>query len=335
MTKGRESLMPDPNVRSDSVNVERVMEQIRSRIHEKRGVDYTEPQIQEMADVKLEKILDPRGIRSDLLEQFLKRQPASQPPEVTAEAMRTSKLFDSTSAPIRFIRRLLRPILKLFINPAPLVQVLQGGARDLLFFELIHNLAVETTRLGVEVKNLKMKVESLTGRLEFNERRVRALESAVVYKPSGEEPVAPPPAPRPSPPPPRNDYYRPPAPAFNASAASPSASGGSAPSVTPASTGDRPPQAGGPPFVQGDGPGQRRRRRRRRGRRSGGGPAGPSGPPSASPGGQPNPPNASGADAAPGTDVPRAEPASERAAEPRAHEPAPDSGSSGHEPDSQ
>ena len=65
--------MPDFNVRSDSVNVEQIMEQIRARIREKRGVDYTEQQIRELAAVKLEKFLDPRGVRSDLLEQFRKR----------------------------------------------------------------------------------------------------------------------------------------------------------------------------------------------------------------------------------------------------------------------
>ena len=37
--------------------------------------------------------------------------------------------------------------------------------------------------MAIEVKNLKMRVESLTSRLEFNERRARALESVVVYKP--------------------------------------------------------------------------------------------------------------------------------------------------------
>ena len=51
-----------------------------------------------------------------------------------------------------------------------------------LQYEVLHNLVIETTRLGIEVKNLKMRVESLTGRLEFNERRARALESVVVYK---------------------------------------------------------------------------------------------------------------------------------------------------------
>ncbi len=37
--------MADFNIRSDSVNVEQIMRQIRARIREKRGVDYTEQQI--------------------------------------------------------------------------------------------------------------------------------------------------------------------------------------------------------------------------------------------------------------------------------------------------
>ena len=67
--------MSDFNVRSDSIDVEQIMEQIRSRIREKRGVDYTEQQLRELAAVKLEKFLDPRGVRSDLLEQFKQHQP--------------------------------------------------------------------------------------------------------------------------------------------------------------------------------------------------------------------------------------------------------------------
>jgi hypothetical protein len=62
--------MTDFSVRSDSVDVEQIMRQIRSRIREKRGVDYTEEEIRELANVKLEKFLDPRGVRSDLIEQF-------------------------------------------------------------------------------------------------------------------------------------------------------------------------------------------------------------------------------------------------------------------------
>src|SRR5712691_11275212 len=194
--------MADFNVRSDSVNVEHIMEQIRARIRDKRGVDYTEQQIRELAAVKLEKFLDPRGVRSDLLDQFRHTQPDARP----NYAFEEDTLFDTHRAPIRWIRRLLRPILKLFFNPNPLIQALhiqsqlntlqaeaeaqqlaRGPARDQLTFEVMHNLVLETTRMGIEVKNLKMRVESLASRLEFNERRARALESAVVYKPAVEQ----------------------------------------------------------------------------------------------------------------------------------------------------
>src|SRR5213082_1020634 len=211
--------MSDFNVRSDSVNVEQIMEQIRARIREKRGVDYTEQQIRELAAVKLEKFLDPRGVRSDLLEQFRKAQPAYEPPELPNFAFEDSTLFESHRAAIRWLRKLLLPILKLFFNPNPLIQALhiqsqlntmnaEREARreatrrqlDQLYYELIHNLVVEATRLGIEVKNLKMRLESVSSRLEFNERRARALESVVVYKPSGAESERPP---RQQPPPPQ------------------------------------------------------------------------------------------------------------------------------------
>ena len=71
--------MSDFTVRSDSVDVEQIMRQIRSRIREKRGVDYTEEEIREHANVKLEKFHDPRGVRSDLLEQFRRKREASLP----------------------------------------------------------------------------------------------------------------------------------------------------------------------------------------------------------------------------------------------------------------
>ncbi len=208
--------MPDFNVRSDSVNVEHIMEQIRERIREKRGVDYTEQQIRDLAAVKLEKFLDPSGVRSDLLDQFRKAQPAYEPPELPNFAFEDATLFESHRAPIRWLRKLLLPFLKLLFNPNPLIQALHIQSRlntmnaerearreaarramDQLYYELIHNLVIETTRLGIEVKNLKMRLESVSSRLEFNERRARALESVVVYKAPEREEREERPAPRP------------------------------------------------------------------------------------------------------------------------------------------
>jgi hypothetical protein len=255
--------MPDFNVRSDSVNVEQIMEQIRARIREKRGADYTEQQIEELAAVKLEKFLDPRGVRSDLLEQFRRAQPPYSPPELPNYAFEDVTLFESHRAGLRIMRKILRPILKLFFNPNPLIQALNIQSRlntmyaerearreaarhafDQLHYEVMHNLVLETTRLGIEVKNLKMRVESLTSRLEFNERRARALESVVVYKPAPEVRVEAPPV--------RETRREEPVPVVNREV-------------------PRPPAPGGPPQPQPEGPGQRsRRRRRRRGRRGGG-----------------------------------------------------------------
>src|SRR5687768_11266908 len=189
--------MTDFNIRSDNVDVEQIMGQIRARIREKRGVDYTEEEIRELANVKLEKFLDPRGVRSDLLEQFRRKREASLPPNFKFE---DTTLFETHRGFLRFMRRLLNPILKLFFNPQPIADALniqsklnaQQAALEPLYYEVIHNLVVETTRLGIEVKNLKMRVEAMSSRLDFDERRARALEGVVQYRPGAVAPLQPP-----------------------------------------------------------------------------------------------------------------------------------------------
>jgi hypothetical protein len=189
--------MTDFSIRSDNVDVEQIMRQIRSRIREKRGVDYTEEEIRELANVKLEKFLDPRGVRSDLLEQFRRKREASLPPNFKFE---DTTLFETHRGFLAFMRKLLKPILKLFFNPNPLIEALhiqsqlnaQQAALEPLYYEVIHNLVLETTRLGIDVKNLKMRVESMSSRLDFDERRARALEGVVQYRPGAVPPLQPP-----------------------------------------------------------------------------------------------------------------------------------------------
>jgi len=244
--------MTDFNVRSDSVNVEQIMEQIRARIREKRGVDYTEAQIQELATARLERFIDPQNVRSDLLQQFNRVRAASDAPDPSEEVIDESVLFETHRPWLRSLRKVLRPILKLFLNTKALAALslrakaeVSRRSRDQLTFELIHNLVVEMTRLGVEVKNLTMRVESLQGRLEFNERRARALESVVVYKSAdtSEAPIV------------RAVDYRP------------------RPEAQPTNVQAHNP--GATPIPGAEGSGQRsRRRRRRRGRRGGGVPGG-------------------------------------------------------------
>src|SRR5688500_576829 len=190
--------MTDFQIRSDNVDVEQIMRQIRARIREKRGVDYTEEEIKELARVKLEKFLDPTGVRSDLLAQF--RRTKTDPDANPNYTFEDTTIFESHRGLVRFMRRLLKPILKLFFNPYPIIDALHIQAdlnarsfkREELQYELIHNLVLETTRLGIQVKNLRMQVESMSSRLDFDERRARALEGVVQYRPGAVPPLQPP-----------------------------------------------------------------------------------------------------------------------------------------------
>jgi hypothetical protein len=283
-------MMPDFNIRSESVDVEQIMEQIRARIREKRGVDYTEQQLRELAAVKLEKFLDPRGVRSDLLQRFKERQPQYEKPMLPLYVFEDTTIYETHRGPLRRIRNLLNPILKLLFNPQPIIHALHAQVEintlnlereaaqekrrmemETLYYEIIHNLVFELTRTGIEVKNLKMRVESLASRLEFNERRARALESVVAYRPSTDEPGA---------------SATPPAGSRPRSGAPAPASDPQPATVDAGVTGATPPAPD--PASQSEGPGQRsRRRRRRRGRRSGAFASAVIGSPSTSPGQQP------------------------------------------------
>ena len=197
--------MSDFSIRSDNVDVEQIMRQIRSRIREKRGVDYTEEEIRELANVKLEKFIDPKGVRSGLLEEY--RRVSKPEPPAPNFAFGEETLYETHRGPIRWLRSIFRPLLKLLFNPNPLIQALHIQADlntrnaervarreqlDALHYEVIHNLVVELTRTGVEVKSLKMRLESMASRLDFDERRARALEGVVQYRAGAVPPLQPP-----------------------------------------------------------------------------------------------------------------------------------------------
>jgi len=185
--------MADFEVRGDAIDVRDIMDQIRARVGEKRGVDYTEQQVRELASVKLERFLDARSVRSDLLQQFR----AARPSQLFVP-FGPDPLFTAHRPLVARVRGWLRPVLRLFFNPDPVTDAFRKintmadfavADRD-QYFELLHNLVLELTRATIEIRNLKMRVDSLSSRLDFDERRARALESAVVYRPGALQPVS-------------------------------------------------------------------------------------------------------------------------------------------------
>ncbi len=210
--------MAEFNIRADSVDVMQIMERIRERIREKRGPDDTEQQIRKLAEVTLDRCLEPRRTGSDLVERNRRltspgrfdrdqqgRSLAPEPFEFNEDTLYASSR-GAMGKLIRLIRRLLNPILRLFFNPDPIIFAMMRQAEinsrlldllnrvntefertgkkfaareelDALNYEVANNLVVEMTRLAVDMKNHKMLVESVAGRLDFDARRARALES--------------------------------------------------------------------------------------------------------------------------------------------------------------
>ena len=239
----------------EQVDVDQIMREIRSRVSQRHGIDLTPQQIQELAARRLEAILDPRNVDPTLFEQLRKgaaSAPDATPTSADDELAITEDAIYEGSGAVRFFRRLLNPLLKLLFNPAPLIAALQAQSRlnreaaaraaererrqtewNALHYQVLQRLVTEVSRNSLEVQALMSRVEALGGRVDFNDRRVRALENAPAPARSQRT----------------HDTPHPPAPV-----AVEAASGESASPAPPASAQSGP-------------DGQRRRRRRRRGRR--------------------------------------------------------------------
>ena len=89
------------------------MRQIRARIREKRGVDYTEEEIRELANVKLESF----SIRAASGPTCSSSSAAARRRRRRATTRSRTRRSTSRTAAARWIRKLLNPILKLFFNP--------------------------------------------------------------------------------------------------------------------------------------------------------------------------------------------------------------------------
>jgi hypothetical protein len=251
------------------VDVEQIMREIRGRIAQRQGIDLSNQQIQDLAARRLESILDPRAIKPSLLDALRRsagaqaQRTAEKIPNEPAFSFEDTTIYDSHRGLMRFIRRLLNPLLKLFFNPNPLIRALhiqaklnvEAAERDAerdrrqtewnaLHYEIVQRLVTEVSRATLELQALSLRIESLDAKVEFNERRVRGIEGSVHRaRPQGERP-------------PQGDRGRPVEPLPSAAVPAESELAPAEPAA---------PATEGQPSSEG----ARRRRRRRRGRRSG------------------------------------------------------------------
>jgi hypothetical protein len=209
----------------NQIDVEQIMREIRGRIAQRQGIDLSNQQIQDLAARRLESILDPRAIKPTLLDALRRsagnqaQRAAEKVPNEPAFSFEDTTIYDSHRGVMRFMRRMLNPLLKLFFNPNPLIRALHLQAKlnveaverqaerdqrqaewNALHYEIVQRMVTEVSRASLELQALALRVESLDAKIEFNERRVRSIEGSVhrarpqnvTARPAEPPPVTPP-----------------------------------------------------------------------------------------------------------------------------------------------
>lgn len=168
-------------IKADDVDVEEIMRSIRKRIEEKRQTLYTDEEIQQIAEHKLDAVLDAHDFNSDFVADF-RTEPVRWNYHFGPETIYRSSR-GAVGQALEKLRGFLKPIQKLFWNPNPMVAALSRQS-DLnrYYVHLLHNTALEMTRLNLEIQDLKNRVLQLQGRLELQVRREKTLEEMVVYR---------------------------------------------------------------------------------------------------------------------------------------------------------
>lgn len=174
-------------IRAPGVDVEAIMRQIRERIDEKRRKGLlTDEEVREIAEHRLEGVLDAHDFKPDLLSEFRdhpERWNYSFDPGVLYRSSR-----GASGRVLEAVRGLLRPVQKLFWNPTPMISALSRQSDlNTCYVHLLHNMALELTRLNLEVQELKNRVLQLQARLELQARREKTLEAMVDLRGRGPE----------------------------------------------------------------------------------------------------------------------------------------------------
>jgi hypothetical protein len=168
-------------IEAKDVDVEAIMSAIRRRIAEKKNGLYTEEEIREIAERRLEVVQGGQDVASELLADFRGE------PQRWNFSFETETIYRSSRGVVgqvlQSIRRVLKPVQKLFWNPNPMISALSRQS-DLnkYYVHLLHNLVLELTRLSLDVQDLKNRNLQLQGRLELLIRREKTLESMVVFR---------------------------------------------------------------------------------------------------------------------------------------------------------
>jgi hypothetical protein len=168
-------------IRAEGVDVDEVMREVHRRIAEKKAGLLSDAEVRQIAEHRLDPVLDRADVSSRLLAELL------NDPERWAYVFSPDTIYKSSRGTVgqtlERIRGWLRPVQKLFWNPNPMISALSRQADlNVAFVHLLHNLSLEVTRLNLEIQDLRNRNLQLQGRVELLARREKTLESLVAYR---------------------------------------------------------------------------------------------------------------------------------------------------------
>lgn len=168
-------------IESKDVDVREIMAGIRERIAEKKRGLYTDEEIREIAERRLDAVLESGHFNPDFLREF-KHKAEVWNYRFDAEAIyRTSR--GGAGSLLGKLRGLLKPVQKLFWNPTPMIAALSRQSDlNLYTAQMLHNLTLELTKLNLEVQELRARLRQTDAALDELKKRERALEALAVLK---------------------------------------------------------------------------------------------------------------------------------------------------------
>ena len=157
------------SVDGDNVNVSKIMQQVQQRIEKKResGI-YTEEELEEVTRLRLENLADEIDIDSNLIENLRSSNAAwNITPDYQVKSHRKGLGYL-----VVLIKKIVRPIVRLYTDHI----VKRQAQINLYSIHVLHNLVQELTKLQIENKKLKNRLDHIDRAQRFMGKRFKSRE---------------------------------------------------------------------------------------------------------------------------------------------------------------
>jgi hypothetical protein len=151
---------------SSEVNVEDVMRLIREQIEQRRQGGRSDKDVACLLEERIGRVLNGLEMPPRLLTDLSKRSPRWNV-KIVEDDLYASGHGSVAGRLLGALRRRLNPLLRLLINPNPLISSLHRQSQiNTYCVYLLQESLIEATRLGLQVESLNRAVRELTAQVQ-------------------------------------------------------------------------------------------------------------------------------------------------------------------------